>query len=159
MSIYTADQLAQFRQDIQEFKDRPDGLIPAIHVAQDSFRCVPVEAQKIIAEVMDVSVARISGIVTFYDYFTMHPLGKHVVEVCLGTSCYMQDAKDLLALSSEILGVQPHETREDGHVSLRIGRCFGRCEHSPNVEIDHHIHKHISADELRQHLATLEADK
>ena len=159
MSIYTADQLAQFRQDILEFKDRPDGLIPAIHVAQDSFRCVPVEAQKIIAEVMDVSVARVSGIVTFYDYFTTHPLGKHVVEVCLGTSCYMQDAKDLLALSSEILGVLPHETREDGHVSLRIGRCFGRCEHSPNVEIDHHIHKHISADELRQHLATLEADK
>lgn len=159
MNQYTPEQLHQLRQDILEFKDRPDGLLPAVHAAQDLFRCVPVEAQKIIAEVMDVSVARISGIVTFYDYFTEEPLGKHVVEVCLGTSCYMQDAKDLLALASETLGIEPHETRDDGHVSLRIGRCFGRCEHSPNVEIDHHIHKHISADELRQHLATLEADK
>lgn len=159
MNQYTPEQLQQLRQDILEFKDRPDGLLPAVHVAQDLFRCVPVEAQKIIAEVMDVSVARISGIVTFYDYFTEEPLGKHIVEVCLGTSCYMQDAKDLLTLASETLGIEPHATRDDGHVSLRIGRCFGRCEHSPNVEIDHHIHKHISADELRQHLATLEADK
>ena len=157
--MYQPEQLQQFRQQVMVYQGRPDGLLPAIHVAQDMFRCVPVEAQKIIAEVMDVSVARISGIVTFYDYFTTEPLGKHVVEVCLGTSCYMQDGKELLKIASEVIGVQPHETRADGHISLRIGRCFGRCEHSPNVEIDHHIHKHISIDELRNELAKLEADK
>lgn len=159
MSTYTSVELEEFRQQVLPFQSRPDGLIPAIHVAQDRFRCVPVEAQKIIADVMDVSVARISGIVTFYDYFTTEPLGKHVVEVCLGTSCYMQDAKELMAIASETLGIEPHQTRTDGHVSLRIGRCFGRCEHSPNVEIDHHIHKHITADELRAQLQALEADK
>jgi NADH:ubiquinone oxidoreductase 24 kD subunit len=153
---YTQEELQTFKEAILPYKERADGLLPVVHIAQEQFRCVPVAAQKVIAEVMDVSVARVSGIVTFYDYFTMDPLGKHIVEVCVGTSCYMQDSKQLLALASDVLQVAPGETRADGEVSLRIGRCFGRCEHSPNVEINHTMHLHVTEQELRQYLTNLE---
>ena len=153
---YTQEELQTFKEAILPYKERADGLLPVVHIAQEQFRCVPVAAQKVIAEVMDVSVARVSGIVTFYDYFTMDPLGKHIVEVCVGTSCYMQDSKQLLALASDVLKVAPGETRADGEVSLRIGRCFGRCEHSPNVEINHTMHLHVTEQELRQYLTNLE---
>jgi NADH:ubiquinone oxidoreductase subunit E len=153
---YSPAELARFKEAIIPYKDRADGLLPVVHVAQEQFRCVPIAAQKIIAEVMNVSVARVSGIVTFYDYFTTTPLGKHVVEVCVGTSCYMQESQQLLAVASDVLQTKPGETRSDGQVSLRIGRCFGRCEHSPNVEIDHTMHLHISEAELRQYLNQLE---
>lgn len=153
---YSTEQLQTFRATILPYKDRQDGLLPVVHIAQEQFRCVPIEAQKIIAEVMKVSVARVSGIVTFYDYFTTEPLGKHVVEVCVGTSCYMQESKQLLQVASDVLQVKPGETRKDGQVSLRIGRCFGRCEHSPNVEINHTMHLHVSEQELRQYLKQLE---
>lgn len=153
---YTQEELQTFKEAILPYKERADGLLPVVHIAQEQFRCVPVAAQKVIAEVMNVSVARVSGIVTFYDYFTMEPLGKHVVEVCVGTSCYMQDSKQLLALASDVLQVAPGETRADGEVSLRIGRCFGRCEHSPNVEINHTMHLHVTEQELRQYLTNLE---
>jgi len=153
---YSKEQLQTFKEAILPYKDRADGLLPVVHIAQEQFRCVPVAAQKVIAEVMNVSVARVSGIVTFYDYFTMTPLGKHVVEVCVGTSCYMQESKHLLAVASEVLQVAPGETRADGDVTLRIGRCFGRCEHSPNVEINHTMHLHVSEQELRHYLTHLE---
>jgi NADH:ubiquinone oxidoreductase subunit E len=153
---YTQEALQTFKEAILPYKERADGLLPVVHIAQEQFRCVPVAAQKVIAEVMNVSVARVSGIVTFYDYFTMTPLGKNVVEVCVGTSCYMQESKHLLAVASEVLQVAPGETRADGEVTLRIGRCFGRCEHSPNVEINHTMHLHVSEQELRQYLNNLE---
>jgi len=153
---YSMEELQTFRSAILPYKDRQDGLLPVVHIAQEQFRCVPIEAQKIIAEIMKVSVARVSGIVTFYDYFTTEPLGKHVVEVCVGTSCYMQESKHLLQVASDELQVKPGETRKDGQVSLRIGRCFGRCEHSPNVEINHTMHLHVSEQELRQYLKQLE---
>lgn len=153
---YTQEALQTFKQAILPFKERADGLLPVVHIAQEQFRCVPIAAQKVIAEVMNVSVARVSGIVTFYDYFTMTPLGKHVIEVCVGTSCYVQESKHLLAVASEVLQLAPGETSADGEVSLRIGRCFGRCEHSPNVEIDHTMHLHISEQELRHYLNHLE---
>ena len=106
-------------------------LIEVLHAAQEIFGYLPMEVQDYIAREMDVPVAQIYGVVTFYNYFSMKPRGKHLINVCTGTACFVKGASRLIQMLEEELNVKLGETSKDGKFTLTSVRCVGACSLAP----------------------------
>jgi|GEM_PF-3861597 len=143
-------QMDEFMACVEKNVKNPAGLMPSVHDAQRIFGGVPLEIQKIIGEHHKVSVSKVSGIVGFYDYFTSDIQGEHIVEVCVGTSCYVNEAMEILNYASELTNCKPNSTSKDKKFSLIIGRCLGMCEFGPNVIINHKTHMGVNKVQLKK---------
>lgn len=134
--VIKPDQVKDLKQRIEEHKKKPGPLMPTLHDAQEIFGCVPLEVQKIISEELNVSVAKINGVVTFYSRFTIEPVGKHVINVCLGTACYVKGSQQVLDEIANVLKIKPGDTTDDGLFTLGATRCIGACGLAPVLSID-----------------------
>ncbi len=103
---------------------------------QKEYGYVPVEVQEIVSEKTGISVAEIYGVVTFYSFFSLKPKGKYIIGCCLGTACYVKGAQQIIDKFSEILGIGPGETTEDGLFTIDALRCIGACGIAPAVTIN-----------------------
>jgi len=117
----------------------PGPLLPILHSAQKIFKCIPIPVQKIISENTNVSIAEINGIVTFYSSFTLHPKGKHILGVCLGTPCYVRGSQVILDSVKNELGIDVGETTADGFFTLEAIRCIGTCGMAPVMSFDEEV--------------------
>lgn len=116
---------------IDEKMDLTDPLIEVLHSAQGIFGYLPMEVQEYISEAMNIPIAQVFGVVTFYNYFSMEPRGKHVINVCTGTACYVKGAPRLIQMLEEELGIKLGETTKDGQFTLTSVRCVGACSLAP----------------------------
>lgn len=134
--VMTDEQIKELKDRIAEHKKKPGPLMPTLHDAQSIFGCIPVQVQKIIAEELGESVAKINGVVTFYSHFSIEPKGKHIIGVCLGTACYVRGSQQLLDAFSAELKIPAGGTTEDGMFTLEATRCIGACGLAPVFSID-----------------------
>ncbi len=133
---YTEGQVNLLKAKIQEHKQKPGPLMPTLHDAQTIFGCIPLEIQKIIAEELNESVAKVNGVVTFYSHFTLEPKGEHVISVCLGTACYVRGSQAIVDEFKKILKMEANQTSEDGKFTLLETRCIGACGLAPVFTVD-----------------------
>lgn len=134
------DELDAF---IADQKPGRDSLIPVLHKAQDIFGFLPVDVQQHVADALDLPVSEVYGVVTFYHFFTMQPRGRHTVNVCLGTACYVRGAKKVVEALRDELGIELGETTEDRRFSLTAQRCFGACGLAPVIMVDEDVHGRV----------------
>ncbi len=138
--VLKEEQVAELKKKINEHKQKPGPLMPTLHDAQNIFGCIPLEVQKIISEELGESIAKINGVVTFYSRFSIEPTGKHVINVCLGTACYVKGAQLVLDEFANNLKIKPGETSEDGEFTLGATRCIGACGLAPVFTIDGQVY-------------------
>lgn len=111
---------------------------------QKEYGYIPLEVQKIVSDRTGISVAEIYGVVTFYSFFSLNPKGKYVIGCCLGTACYVKGAQQVIDKFSEILGIKPGETTEDGLFTLDALRCIGACAISPAIKVNGKVYPKVS---------------
>lgn len=128
---------------IAEYRDKPGGLIPALQIAQSIFGYLPEPVIRKIADGFGKTVSEVAGVVTFYSFFTLHPRGKNLVRVCLGTACYVRGGKDVLDAFKKRLGIEVGETTPDRQFSLEVGRCFGACGMAPVVMVNDTVFQRV----------------
>ena len=104
------------------------------------------EVQQKISEGLDVPMAEIYGVVTFYTQFTINPKGKYHIGVCLGTACYVKGAQLVMDKFSELLGIKPGETTDDGLFTIDALRCIGACAIAPAVTINGKVYPKMTVD-------------
>jgi len=150
---FTSEQLDQLDQIVSRYKGKPGALIPVLEQVQDICGYLPVALQKRIADGLNLPVANVYGVVTFYSFFTMVPRGKHVIRVCLGTACYVRGGQRILGKIIEQLKIQPGECTEDRNFSLETVRCLGACGLAPVVVIDDDTHGQVKPAKLEALLA------
>ena len=121
---------------ISEKNNDPSELISILHFAQGLFGYLPMSVQTFIAEKLKINVSRVYGVVTFYSFFTMVPKGQNVINICLGTACFVRGAGDLLTKVEEILKIKNGETTPDGKFTLTTLRCVGACGLAPVMQIN-----------------------
>lgn len=124
--------------------------MPVLQDAQKIFGCVSVEVQKRISDGLEIPLAEVYGVATFYSQFTLEPKGENVVGVCLGTACYVKGSQDILDEVSKILGVEPGKTTEDGKFTLVANRCVGACGLAPVMTVNEDVYGKISKDEVKK---------
>lgn len=132
-------------------KNRPGGLLPALHGIQDALGHIPKDSVAAIASEFNLSRAEVHGVITYYHHFRSEPAGKHVVHICRAEACQAMGAEALLAHASRSLGCQVHGTSADGTFTLEPAYCLGMCASSPAALIDDELHARLtpqSFDEL-----------
>lgn len=144
----TKEQEEQLVQVINKHKDKDGALIPVLHEAQEIYGYLPIEVQKIISENMNISLAEIYGVVTFYTQFSLNPKGKYQIGVCLGTACYVKGSGDILEKIKDRLGIGVDECTEDGKFSLTATRCIGACGLAPVMTVNDDVYGRLSLDEI-----------
>ncbi|MFW6291815.1 MAG: NAD(P)H-dependent oxidoreductase subunit E [Spirochaetota bacterium] len=138
---------------IDEHMDMEGNLIPVLQYAQQVFGYLPRPVLKHISVRLDIPYSEVSGVVTFYSFFSTVPRGEHIVRVCLGTACYVRGGKEVLAAFRAELGIDVGETTDDRLFSLEVGRCFGACGLAPVVMIDDDVHQRVKPAKVRELLA------
>lgn len=150
---FTSEQLSKVDEIILKYKSKPGALIPVLEQVQDVCGYLPTGLQLKVAKGLNLPVANVYGVVTFYSFFTMVPRGKHVIRVCLGTACYVRGGKRILEKMSENLGIEPGQCTEDRQFSLETVRCLGACGLAPVVVIDEDTHGQMKPAKLEAVIA------
>jgi putative GTP pyrophosphokinase len=148
--MLTQEKLAQFREAAAVYKDTAGALIPVMHEAQEIFGCLSYEVEKTIAEAMNVPLADIYGVATFYSRFNLAPKGRYQINVCMGTACYVKGAQQILDKITDMLGVTVGQTTADGEFSLEAGRCFGCCGLAPVVTVNEEVYGQLTVDKAEK---------
>ncbi len=133
---------------IDSLPDKNIALIAVLHKAQEIFKYLPKEVQCFIAEKLDIPVSKVYGVVTFYSYFTTEPRGEHVINVCMGTACFVRGAASVLEEFQNQLNIKVGETTADGRFTLEVLRCVGACGLAPVVTIDDRVYGHFTKDQV-----------
>ena len=121
-------ELAAF---IREWKNKPGNLIMVLHRVQQTYGYVPREIAFDIAALLDVPLAKIYGVITFYNFFKTETTGRNVIQVCMGTACYLRGGEDILLELEKQLGVGVNATTADGEFTIEAVRCLGCCGLAP----------------------------
>lgn len=140
----------KLQQVIDEYKGKSGAVIPIMQKAQDIFGYLPYKVQNYIAEELKVPLQNIYGIATFYGQFTLEPLGKHSIGLCMGTACYVRGAQLVLDEIQGKLGITMGETTEDGKFTLVATRCLGCCGLAPVMMIDDDVYGRLKPDMITE---------
>ena len=133
-------------QVIDSLKDKPGAMLPILHGIQDTLGYIPKGSVPIIASALNVSRAEVHGVITFYHYFRESPPGKHTIHVCRAESCQSMNGTGLEAHAKAKLGIDYHETTQDGNFSLEPVYCLGNCGCSPAVSIDGEVYGRVTPE-------------
>ena len=117
-----------------------DNLIQILNEVQEHYGYIPKHAQKSISEFLNIPMAEIYGVITFYSRFTLKPKGKYNIAVCLGTACFVKGSEKVLDKAKEILKIDVGETTEDGKFSLEATRCIGACGLAPVFTVNEEVY-------------------
>lgn len=140
-------------KDVQQIKDicksfdnQPGELINVLHKVQGVFGYLPAEVQEVVAEELNMSVAKVYGVVTFYSFFSMIPKGRNPISICTGTACYVRGAEKVLDEFKKQLGINVGESTPDGKFSLTCLRCVGACGLAPVVLVGDKTYGRVSPE-------------
>ena len=111
-----------------------------LHDIQHELGYIPMIAMEKVADACDVSCANVYGVVTFYSQFTCEPKGKHIINVCMGTACYVKGSQELLEKISDLCVCKVNKTSDDGLFSLDATRCLGACGLAPIALVDEKVY-------------------
>ena len=150
--------LAQIANVIDLYKGKEGSLIQVLHLAQQIYGCLPLEVQTFISREMGIPLSEISGVVSFYSFFSTVPRGEHTIRVCLGTACYVRGGKSVLEAFKKKLGIDVGETTADRLFTLEVGRCFGACGMAPVVMVNDDVHQRVKPARVGDLVAKLAAE-
>ena len=133
----------------KSFENKPGELINVLHKTQYTFGYLPAEIQEVVAMELNVPLAKVYGVVTFYSFFSMVPKGKHPVSICTGTACYVRGAENVLAEFKKELKIDVGETTPDGMFSISCLRCVGACGLAPVVMVGDKTYGRVSPEMVK----------
>jgi len=154
-----AEALKTIDEVVERHQNDKGPVIVMLHEVQDSLGYIPFEAMEKISKATGASVAEVYGVVNFYAQFTTQPKGKHVVNVCLGTACYVKGSQALIDKAMELTGAQVNKTSEDGNFSLDATRCLGACGLAPVCVIDGRVIGQCTTARVEEEIAKIKAQE
>ncbi len=123
-------------------------LIAVLHRVQAEFGHLGASQLDAVAQLMQVPAAKVAGVASFYHFFRLQPRGKFIINVCLGTACYVKGADRVARKLMEELGITWGETSKDGVFTLEAARCLGTCGLAPVVMVGEDMHGNVTADQV-----------
>ena len=131
---------------VESWKSKPGNLIMVLHQVQQAYGYIPRNIAIEISEMLGVPLAKIYGVVTFYNFFKLQKAGKYIVQVCLGTACYLRGGDDIIKEFEKQLGVGLNATTADGLFSVEAVRCLGCCGLAPVAVVNGEVYGKLTKD-------------
>lgn len=149
MAHLQENAIKQINAICDRYANEKTPLMMILSDIQKEYGYIPLEVQELVSARTGISVAEIYGVVTFYSFFSLKPKGKYVIGCCLGTACYVKGAQQVIDKFSEILGIKPGQTTEDGLFTLDALRCIGACGIAPAVSINGKVYPKTSVNAVQ----------
>ena len=142
------EQLAEVNRIIADHQDEPGAVVPVLQDINARYKWLPAGAVRRVAEALELPVARVLRIATFYNTFSLQPRGKHLIRVCLGTACHVKGAGRILERLERELEVEAGQTTRDMRFTLEAVRCLGCCGLAPVVTVNDDVYGKITSQRM-----------
>jgi len=146
--------LQQIRKIIEATNGQAGAPIRVLQQVQGIVGYLPPEALKTVSKEMGIPLSELYGITSFYSFFSMVPKGKYVIQVCLGTSCYVKGAERLIRTLKHDFNLESGGITPDGKFSLETVRCLGCCGLSPVIAIGENVHRKVKPSHMKDILSS-----
>jgi len=124
-------------------------VMPLLTLAQkQSANWLPKAAMDVVAHMLGMAPIRVYEVATFYSMYNLSPVGKHVVEICTTTPCWLKGSDDIVKACQKHLGVNLGETTPDGKFTLREVECLGACVNAPMVQVDERFYEDLTTENI-----------
>ncbi len=135
-----------------------DNLIQMLNEIQEHYGYVPMNVQEKLSEFLNIPLAEIYGVVTFYSRFSLEPQGKYRITVCLGTACFVKGSQKIMDRLTEKLGIGPGETTKDGLFTIEQTRCVGACGLAPVFTVNGEVYGKATVKKLDEVIEKLKEE-
>lgn len=139
----------------EKYPKKEDSLIGILNEIQEKYGYIPEACQMVTAEYLEIPLAKVYGVITFYSRFTTIPKGEYDVSICMGTACFVKGAKELLEAAKVKLKINEGETSADQRFSLETMRCVGACGLAPVFTINDKVYGNATVKSLNEELDKL----
>lgn len=148
----------EYRNYLDSIKDQPKKGMEMIILQkiQEVFGYIPKEILLETSKETGIAATDLYGVASFYHQFSFNPKGKHLINICLGTACYVKGSGAVLKEIEEIIGIKDGEVTEDGKYSIDTSRCIGACGLAPVMSIDDKIYGKVTVEGVRKILQDYE---
>jgi NADH-quinone oxidoreductase subunit E len=138
---------------VDEWIEKPGNLIMILHKMQQIFGFIPRAEALELARYMDVPLAKIYGVITFYHFFKLKKPGKNKIQVCMGTACYLKGGQDLIDEIENLIGIGVNQTTDDDQFSMESVRCVGCCGLAPVVVVNDEVYGKLKKADVAEVIA------
>ena len=141
----------EMKEILEQYKVDKENLIPILNDVQVKYGYIPKIAQLEISKYLDIPMAEIYGVITFYSRFTLEPKGKYNISICLGTACFVKGSQSILDRAKERLKIEPGQVTPDGKFSLDDVRCVGACGLAPVFMVNDEVYGNATVKNLMKY--------
>ena len=134
---------------VDKWKNKRGSLVMILHEIQHHYGYVPRGISFVLSNLLDISIARIYEVITFYNFFKMSQPGKFVFSVCMGTACYLKGAPQLLDELKRILGIEEGQVSDDGMFQIGVVRCVGCCGLAPVLMVNDKVFGKLTPADIK----------
>jgi NADH-quinone oxidoreductase subunit E len=145
----TEEMKARFtREVLPKYAEKRGALMPILHEIQHEHHHIPHQAMEEIAAFLDIAPGDVLDTVSFYEEYTTEPVGTYVIGVCQSIACEVCGHQAILDHLREKLGIEPHETTDDGKFTLLAMECLGACEGAPCALVNDDRHDNLTIEAI-----------
>jgi len=134
---------------VEKYRGKDGCLIQVLHESQDICGYLPLEVQKFIAKKLGLTLSTVSGVISFYSFFSTAPAAEHSIKICMGTACYVRGGEKIVQALEKELGIKVGESTPDNKFSIHITRCLGACGLAPVIMIDEDVHQRVTPADVK----------
>lgn len=134
---------------LKNYDRHGESLLAILQDIQSGFKYIPEELLPVVAEWIDVPLARVYAVATFYNAFSLDPKGTFVIKVCMGTACHVRGAMGITEELEALLGIHRGETTKDGKFTLETVNCVGACAIGPIAVVNDEYHANLTRNEIK----------
>ena len=147
--------LARVDALIAQYPTKASALMPCIWVIMDEFGYVSEAGVSFLSDILEVSLARVYEVLTFYAMFRTEPQAKYTLQVCHNISCHVMGARPIIAHLEKRLGIRLGETTPDGKFAIEGVECLGACGLGPCLQLGKHLYEHLTSAKIDDLLDSL----
>ena len=149
--------LNQIDQVLQKYEYRHADIISIMQDVQGLENYIPEEAIRYISEKMELNLARVYDIATFYKTFSLVPRGRHIIKVCCGTACHLGGTPQNIDQIKRTLNIEDGETTDDRMFSMETVNCLGACALAPVVVVGEDYYDSVNAGKVEKILSSYDS--
>ncbi len=142
------EAIVRYIESVRACEHGESYLIAVLHKVQEHFGYLDVRQMSAVSQLMQIPSAKVTGVASFYHFFTFVPRGKHKLSICLGTACFVKGAGQVLDKIKELLHVDVGHTSKDQLFSLDVARCVGACALAPVLIVDEKVYANVKPDDV-----------
>lgn len=158
MGLLTQRYSQEIAAILQRYKDKRSAILPVMHLAQQVYGYMSLEAKQEVAEILEVDPTHVLSLAGFYTLYYEEPVGRYVLEVCDDLACALRGADQFLDWLCDRLGVEREGTTPDGLFTVKGVMCIGACDRAPVLQCNLKFHEQLTPEKTEALLARLEAE-